>query len=364
MRWRALACLLLGLVLLAGCWDQMDISDRATVLMLSVVWKAPGRLDWTFYFPNPTVTVNSQSQIRSTQQLYAVGVAAATLAGAERAAQRQLDRHLYLGQLQVLFWSSNLPAAAAGELLDAYNRQGIASKVAYVGLAPARALSHLLQASPQEVVPRLKWQHVFSCAACESMRLSEPLWHVWDDEHTPGMSPVAPYINSHGELGQIAVYGRQGPPVLFSRRQTLGWALLTGRATREVLTVSRGAQHYTLTAVHGSAATRVAWSGGQLWVDARMALSGTLAEAPYGTAERPAEIRTIEAATARLLVADCKAAIDQANARRVDPFGYARALLFGHPQWLKHGSSIKWSALPVHAAITVSFNVTTPGVTS
>ncbi|MDA8200334.1 MAG: hypothetical protein M0Z54_13075 [Thermaerobacter sp.] len=362
-RWAAVAALLLSLTLLAGCWDQKGISDRAAALMVSIAWNPSGRSDWTFYFPNPTVTVNSQSQIKSTQQLYTVAVAADSWAGAERAAQRLLDRHLYLGQLKVLLWSSNLPADAAATLVDAYNRQGISSKVTYVGVAQAPSLPHLLQASPQEVVPRLKWQHVFSCAPCEAIQLSEPFWHVWDDVHTPGMSPVAPYITSSGALSQIAVYGHRGPPVIFTPQQTLGWALLTSRVTREVLTLSRGGERYAVTGVHGRATTRVAWTGGPLQVDVHVAMSGALAQAPYGTAGRPADIRAIETTAARLLLADCEAAVREANARHVDPFGYARSLLFAHPEWVHH-PGLAWPALSSHVAFTVSFNLTTPGVTT
>jgi hypothetical protein len=368
VRWRArlatAAAVLLGLVLLAGCWDQLGISDRATALMVSVAWHPSRRSDWTFYFPNPTVTVNSQSQIKSTQQLYTVAVAADSWASAERAAQRLLDRHLYLGQLQVILWSSNLPAQAVTTLVDAYNRQGITSKVAYLGVARASSLPDLLQASPQEVVPRLKWQHIFSCGPCEAIHLSETFWHVWDDVHTPGMSPVVPYITTTGALGHIAVYGRQGPAVIFTRRQTLGWALLTSRVTREVLSLSRGTAHYALTSVHGHATTHVAWSGGRLSVQAHVVMRGALAQAPYGTAGRPSEIRAIETATARMLLADCQAAVRQANAQHVDPFGYARTLLFEHPQWVDHPPGGGWSSVPSHVAFTVSFNLTTPGVTS
>lgn len=368
MRWRArlasTAALLLGLVLLAGCWDQVGISDRATALMVSVAWHASGQSDWTFYFPNPTVTVNSQSQIKSTQQLYTVAVTADSWAGAERAAQRLLDRHLYLGQLKVLLWSSNLPADAVSTLVDAYNRQGITSKVAYVAVARARSLPHLLQASPQEVVPRLKWQHVFSCGPCEAIHLSQPFWHVWDDVHTPGMSLVIPYISANGALSQIAVYGHRGPPVIFTPQQTLGWAVLTGRATREVLTLTRGGERYTVTGVHGRAATRVAWTGGPLQVDVHVAMSGALAQAPYGTAGRPAEIRGIETAAARMLLVDCQAAVRQADAQHVDPFGYARTLLFEHPQWARRSPGPEWSGLSSDVVFTVSFNLTTPGVTS
>lgn len=367
MRWRArlaaVAALLLGLVLLAGCWDQMGISDRAAALMVSIVWHRSGRWDWTFYFPNPTVTVNSQSQIKAAQQLYTVAVTADSWAGAERAAQRLLDRHLYLGQLQVILWSSNLPAEAAATLVDAYNRQGLASKVAYVSVARASSLPHLLQASPQEVVPRLKWQHVFSCGPCESIHLSEPVWHMWDDVHTPGMSPVVPYITASGALGQIAVYGHRGPPVIFTRRQTLGWALLTSRAAREGLSLSRGGERYAVTRVHGRATTRVAWTGGPLRVDVHVTTTGALAQAPYGTAGRPTDIRAIETTAARMLLADCQAAVREANARHVDPFGYARTLLFDHPQWVRRPGPA-WSALSSHVAFTVSFNLTTPGVTS
>ncbi len=363
-RLAATAVLLLSLALLAGCWDQLGISDRATALMLSVAWHRSGNWDWTFYFPNPTVTVNSQSQLKSTQQLYAVAVTADSLAGAEQAAQRLLDRHLYMGQLQVMLWSSNLPADAASTLVDAYNRQGITSKVAYIAVARASALAGLLQASPQEVVPRLRWQHIFSCAPCEAIRLSEPLWHMWDDVHTPGMSPVVPYITQRGALGQIAVYGRRGPPVIFTQQQTLGWAALTSRVTREVLSLSRGAERYAMTSVRGHATTHVAWVGGQLSVDAHVVMSGALAQAPYGMAGRPNDVRAIETATARMLLADCQAAVRVANARHVDPFGYARTLLFEHPQWIGHAPGHAWSTLPSSVAFTVSFNVITPGVTS
>ncbi len=368
MRWRArlaaVAGLLLSLVLLAGCWDQMGISDRAAALMVSVAWHPSGRLSWTFFFPNPTVTVNSQSQIKSTRQLYTVSVAADSWAGAERAAQRLLDRHLYLGQLKVLLWSSDMPAEAVATLVDAYNRQGITSKVAYVAAAPARALPHLLQASPQEVVPRLKWEHVFSCGPCEAIRLSQPLWHVWVDVHTPGMSPVVPYIAASGALSQIAVYGRRGPPVIFTPQQTLGWAVLTDRVTREVLSLTRGGARYTVTGVRGHGATRVAWTGGPIQVDVHVAMSGVLAQAPYGTAGRPREVRAIETATARLLLADCQAAVRRANAEHVDPFGYARTLLFEHPQWARAPRGSDWSDVALRAGFAVSFNLTTPGVTS
>ena len=361
-RWMLAAAVLTAA--LSGCWDQLAFPNRASTLVMSVRYaRRPDRWQWTFYFPNPAVTVSSLPQIAPGEQIYAIGVRAPTLASAYAAAQQRLARDLYLGQLQDIVWSSDAPLPAVASFIAAYNREGMTPKTAYVAVAPP-PLDRILAPSPQEVIPSVYLTRVFSCLECQSVMLTEPLWKLWDSIETPGVSPVAPYLPGTGVLSRIAVYPPTGPPVIFSPTETLGWAYLTHRVHKETLTLTMPAGLASITRVHGIVVNHVEWTGQRLEVQVDMRLTGVVAQWPVAVPLTERRLQTLETAGARSVLADCLAALRRSATSRTDPFGYARLYLFRHPGAWGQIPARDWDRLPYTAHVQVSLLLQETGVST
>jgi hypothetical protein len=350
-------------VLLTGCWDQIPLSDRATVLVMTLDWQGRGTWLWRFYFPNPVVTVSSLAQISPSQELYTISATAPTIAAAYQLIQERQARDLYLGQLQDVVWSANAPMEAVRTFVDAFNREGLTPKSAYV-VVSRRPLRRLMAPTPEEVVPSLYLTQFFNCAQCQPIPLAERFWQFWDAATTPGVSPVAPYASDTTRIAQIAVYGPSGPPTIFSQAATRGYGFLTGQVTKETLTVRANGGLVGITRVRGSAVTTTTLRGQRLDVVVTLDVSGSVAQWPEGGPLTPAGLRAIQRAAARNILHDCQAALATAARSRTDPFGFVRSYLYAHPLVEPTHPASWWDRLPIDARVRVHVTLETVGVSA
>lgn len=362
MKSRSLLLAILGMGLLligiAGCWDDEPDTLRASALILMVSHKAGEKSwNWRFYFPNPTVTVSSLSQIKPEDEFYTISVKAPSMEQAYTKAQQHLARDLYLGQLEIVIVSDDLSTEDLTSFLNAYNREGTLPKTAYI-LVASSPLSKMSIVSPQVPIPAVYWESYFDCKDCQPEILARPIWKVWDDMITPEVSPAMPYASSSHKISQMAVYRRQGPPVIFSRPETLGWAYLMGKVEKESLNIRSPMGKITLGRIRGTVRSRVEAIRTHLRVFVQIHLTSDVAQWESSAPMTTDTLAHIETLAERRILSECVAAIDEADKTHTDPFGYGRRLSFeqdGPPSM----AVVHWEH--IDAQVTVTMQIRTSG---
>lgn len=352
------------LSLTTGCWDQLPFPDRAEALVLTADPVHGGKSwDWSFYFPNPAVTVSSLTQLSSSSQVFVLTEKSPTLAEAYRKIDGRLSRQLYIGQIQDLLWPARAPLSALREFINAYNREGLSAKTAFVAATTA-PLSSFVKPTPQEVIPDIFITRLFGCTACQPVLLSEQVWQYWDALQQPGISPVVPTMSGPETLNEITFYPSQGGPVTYTPSETRGWGYLTGRVQRLSMGLSSPEGPLGLTHIRGMVSNRLQWDGTRLVVDAHIRLSGILAEHPLGLAIDPTRLRTVEEEASRQILQECLDAVRRAQQAGADPFGYARDYLYEHPGVRSQLTKTEWNRLPYTVHVSVSLMLTETGLNS
>lgn len=356
--WSAVLCVLT--LSLTGCWDQRSLTERSTVLALSAAPHSGGAIDWTFYFPNPAVTVSSLNQISPHNQFFHFSVLASTLAAARHGVQGRLANHLYMGQLQVLVLSNKLSTDAVARLIEAYNRDGMFPKSAYV-----LAISNPSAAFPvslQQPLPQVFFSRYFDCHTCQPLYLGQRIWHFWDELMTPGASPTVPLSSSRLIVDRLLVYPYHGSPAVFGPDATEGWALLTNHVVDEAVTLHTPSGTVGLEHVKSRAATTFAYAKGVLEVRVRIRANAVLNEWPAKWPSSTAHIRAIAAMASLKLAKAADTAIQDADKSRTDPFGWECTYLFRHPQWLQtHRVDTHMPAWPIRARVSATTQIVSQG---
>ncbi len=179
-RWRHMGIGMTGMALsLTGGWDQRTLTSRASALALPVIPTTRDMFRWTFYFPNPAITIsNSLSNLSSSQQLYPASALAPSINLAIERVQSQLVHDHYLRQLEHLMVSPHMRASALSVLLNGYNANGIDPKTVYLMADPGQ-FGRQLPVSPQGTAPSNYLTRYLSPLA-----LWRRLWQVWNGSVT------------------------------------------------------------------------------------------------------------------------------------------------------------------------------------
>lgn len=338
------------------------MANRASALALAVTKAAPHELRFTFYFPNPTVTVSSISNIATEHEFYTSTAIAPALGLAFRQVQSQITRDLYLGQLEDIMISSDLTTQDLAGLINAYNRIGVVPKMVYlVGTLNRRAS---LPVNLQEPVPTVYFTKYFDCRSCQPVFLARREWKVWDDFETPGVSPVIPFGVSPTQIDRLLVYPHRGRPVLMTRAETLGWGLLTNHVVKDTLGIHVPGGQIVVNNVTDVAVSHMAVVHGRLVVSARIRAIGDIAGWPETVPLTTATLKRAERRTEAAIIRDCLEAVDFANRTHTDPFGFTRDYLFRHPtQDLRYEKS-RGMIWPITLTVTVTAHIPITGVTS
>ena len=272
--------------LLAGCWDQYPLAQRASALVLYVSSAPKNQMSWTFYFPNPTVTTGSLANISGSQQFFKLTTTASSLLQAEDDIETKMARRMYMGQLETIIFSSRVSTDQMAAVIEGYNRVGNWPKDAYV--LAEKPNPQPLPILPEQPVPDVYFASYFRCKSCNPADLSQPAWRVWDDLETPGVSPVLPYGTNPLNPNRLMVYRQFGRAYAMSRRQTLGWSQLMNRTSRLTISLKSPQGDYAAHNVKVRTKERIQMIHGRLQVAVRVRVVGNLAEWPESVDVTPA----------------------------------------------------------------------------
>ncbi|NMP24096.1 hypothetical protein [Sulfobacillus harzensis] len=322
--WVRVTLLITLMVSLTGCWDQHPVEFRAAVAAIAVDPTAKaGEYAFTFLFPNITVTATSIAETASNQQFYAIHVRAPTLVRAITSVQRRHSRSLYLGQIRVLYLSTQLPVSMWQQTLKESADSGRFVLTFWVVGAP-KAGDALLVTPPTEVVPDVVLYRALN-SRIQPDHWPGRAWRLWRDMVTPGVSPAVIDVHPHGDqiaIHQLAVIGNH--VVLWSPMASTGWAYLTGRVIREAATVKVGGHSLTVGLIHGRTRLRVVKSSGQFVVKARLVYTGELVGNVSGAGDSIEEERQVEAAVVHHIQGQVLDAWHTALKTHTDPMGFHR----------------------------------------
>ncbi|MCY0898466.1 MAG: spore gernimation protein GerC [Firmicutes bacterium] len=361
-RWAAVMLIVSLSWLLAGCWDQLPMANRASALALSVTKAAPHAFRFTFYFPNPTVTVSSISNLATEREFYTSTAVAPALGLAYRRVQSQITRDLYLGQLEDIIISADLTTADVAALINAYNRMGVVPKMVYLVGTPNNRGT--LPVNLQEPVPTVYFTKYFDCRTCQPVFLARREWKVWDAFETPGVSPVIPYGITPTRIDRLMVYPHRGRPYIMTRQETLGWGFLTNHMVKDTVGVRLANGLVVVNNVTDVAVTHMAIEAGHLAVAAEILARGDIAGWPESVPLTNAVLKIVERQLARAIIRDCLAAVNFANRTKTDPFGFTRDYLFRHPAQDLRDEKSRGMIWPLKLTVRVVARIPITGVTS
>lgn len=347
---------------LSGCWDQRSISNRAVVLAVGV----SAHHQWTFVFPNVTTAISNFSQISPSAQFYALSTQADSWSQARVRIQREANRQVFLGDLQLLLVSSTLTTRHVAAIVNAINMNGTIPASLWVAASKMSPMTLLRQTSPQSVVPTFYLSNYFNCYGCHAAPIGVREWQWWDRQGTPGVSPYLPLLTlgSNGaEVRQLLVYRLHGSPRLMPREVTQGYAYLTGHVNKGSFPVLVNGESYTVSRVRDRVQVKVILDRRAVFAQIRMTASGIISNTPVDTTVTHVTELMVGQAAAREILQRCLVAIQWANQTHTDPFGYAKNAAWLDNQTAAEIPATQLTGLPIHASITVRGIIQGEGVT-
>lgn len=364
MKRRILAGILLGLLslTLSGCWDQVGIAQRETVVILTVAPASAHEFRWTFYFPNPTATTSTLFNVSSQQQLYKASAIAPSLDQAVKAIAVHQARRVYLGQLEDMIVSRNIDAQSLATIVDAYTQRGILPNSAYVVAQPSSDTAPPV--TLQDPLPTTYLTQYFNCRTCSPVYLGQEEWQVWNALGTPGVSPVIPFSASPQSIDQLLVYPPSGPPQVLNRTGTVGWGFLTNHTLRDMADIQTPQGQVVVNRLHSHATPQISLNQGKIMVSVKIRVTGAIAQSPPGSMLTPEELTWLESQTSRRIVDRCLTAVDFAQRTHTDPFGWERHYLFAHYRINREYQNRRGMIWPLEVQVSVTTRIGGTGVTT
>ncbi|MGB9808467.1 MAG: Ger(x)C family spore germination protein [Caldanaerobacter sp.] len=138
-------------LLLTGCWDKIEIEDRAFVMAIGIdLSQSNKRYLVTFQFPNVAQLAKGSGgggSGGSEKPSFAVSEVADTIFSASRHISARLDKALYLGHTQAIIFGKEVveDKARFQEVLDSLDRSYELSRKVYLLVTPGKAQDILLK---------------------------------------------------------------------------------------------------------------------------------------------------------------------------------------------------------------------------
>ncbi len=353
--------LVLGLVAagwLTGCGDAHAVEDRALVIAVGVgPGTTAGEESWTFVVPNISITASSISSLPPGDQVYSITVQAPSWAIALVAVQDRMSRDLFLGDLAVVAFDTRMPVDQVAMVMRSLDQDGLIPKSFWVIGAQGPVKRLLTWPTPQEVIPRYYLAAYFACRTCHAVDWNTLGWEWWVRRLTPGVTPVAPVMTetrSGLRVQTLAVYPPGRLPVTMPPEIANGFACLTGRLMKGVLTGNWRGVHFAIERMRAASSASVRWEKSGVRAAVGVDITGYLATSRLPGANQP-WLRGAQQWAARRIAAECLAAVAWANAHRTDPFGYTRDAILTVPdlaQRLAPGT-VLWRPLTVSVNVDV-----------
>lgn len=350
---------------LTGCWSNRPIDLRALVLTIGV-GRGPGS-ELTLYFRVPTAqaltSLTSGGSGTTTASSYVLKGIGATFSSAFSAAQNLSDRDIYLGQTQMVLFSSKLSPAQFSNAIHSLLRLGPMDKTAFAAVS-TQPLTKVFSFQPTQVrIPDLYFRALFSCRHCQAVNLQSTLWTVEKRTLTPDISLWLPVITagqSGYALNQVAVYhgDRIGLFLNSSQYRSLGYVL--GRTSKAAVTLKTRWGNVGIRALKTAPRISARLVDKQLELSVHCSVSGTIDSLPAGLAT-PANILELESMTSKTLSHNIQSVLLDLKRHGDDPVGFSERLLWIHPHL-----RAQWPVLYRHArlAVTVTTQINNVGDTT
>ncbi|MGC8487102.1 MAG: Ger(x)C family spore germination C-terminal domain-containing protein [Clostridia bacterium] len=360
-RMRLAAILLLLTLLLAGCWDDIPIDQRALVLMMGVWPAAHGQVKVAFQIPTAAglATLGGApggGGSGGSAEVYVLTATGPTMMAALSHAEEDSSRDLYLGQTGMVILSSRLDPAQFNDVVATLTRIGPFAKTAYIGTTTASE-SKFMNTTPQERrIPALYFLGVFGCQPCLPVAMHRTVWRLEHDAFTPGVTFWDPLITPRAQsfqLQRMVLYRGGRIAAILNARETLMMGLALGRTMKAPLQLpGLGGGPASVRAVRGVATPSTKLVGGRLHLAISLQVVGTVDILPVGQASSH-NIPILEGQLAHVVAVGVLKTLRQAQSVGADPVGFGMAFLYHNPSEVRN-----WPTLYRRASIQVAVHVT------
>lgn len=316
----------------------------------------------------PTVTgltsLTSESNSTSGPLTYSLSAEGSTPGLAFAKIQSHLETDLYVGDVQIVAFSTHLNALQFGVCEKYLERLGPLDKTAYAVATPS--VRQLFQAKPAAGgIPAVELESSFKCHDCQTVDYGQHLWDLETALPTPGNTIWMPYVVGHQsylDTGRMVLYHGLTPALVLSRQDTMYMGLTMGRTGKGYIHVPDGGRALDIRTLTASPRVSITASGGKLHLRVHLSATGTL-DSWVGPPLNPAILREIEYRVDDYLAQHVLTVLDEAKRHQAAPNGWLSAYIWHHPGWKKPSV---W--LPRYEkadlTVTVKFHVTSVGDTN
>lgn len=221
--------------LLSGCWDRLELEDRAVVLGVAIDKLEPGQGEDAddVTHQHGTNPASHQSRIRvtvqialpgriplgpgegggksgSTNPLWIVGVSGHTIDDALMNLQQRVSSRLFFGHLRVIVISEDLAKDGLSNINDYFRRNPEVRRMAWMMVASDKAETIIRAQPPLERVPTVYLISMLDNAVQMGKYPQEFVGRFWSNVSKKGEEGILPYVKMENdqmvELAGIAMF--------------------------------------------------------------------------------------------------------------------------------------------------------------
>lgn len=359
---RRLALALLGVILLSGCGNATAIDNRAITVALAVDRGSNGKLSYTFQMPTPQSLGGGGTQSGGGSSFYYPSAEAASFAEAISVVEDRTSRDVYLGQMQVVMISLDVPPQSRDRFLAELTRIGETDRTEWLSFTEGSAAKILPAPQGQEELPAVYYATHFDCRTCQSSDMSMRLWRAManlDGSSHATMIPVISRAAGQTSIERVAAFGYGTPPVVLSAEETMTAMMLFGKATKAVLDVKTPLGDAVVRSLAVRSSRRAELVAGRLELADQVEAHGQVAQKPASVLRlTQVGIRTVADAVAAKIAERATSLISHLQAAGVDPLAFGDYLHLHDANALQSAGA--YSAAFRSARFTIHVSVTLP----
>lgn len=199
------------LVLVPGCWDRVEIEDRAAVLAVGFdPGPGPGQLLLTAQIAIPGRIPLGPSPgggggaTQNTRQTVFLGTAQGrSVAEALDDLQNTLSAQIFLGHLRVIVVSQTLARAGMAPLMEYFRRDPQVRRTSWLIISQNPAAEVVSLAPSFSRVPALFLSDMLDHNVNTGRLPVTFLGHYWDIASSEGQEPILPYLRARGQFARL-----------------------------------------------------------------------------------------------------------------------------------------------------------------
>jgi spore germination protein KC len=332
---RILTALLL-LTSLAGCWDNRPIDQRDLVLLIGIGPGPHNQVTVYFQIPTPAALSSLTGGAGGTGANAGTTVlegSGPSLGAAIEQAQGTTSRDIYLGQIQMVMFSTRLDPTQMLQLVGEIARMGVLDKTAYAAVTPI-PLAKLLDYQPKQTrVAPLYFLSLFTCPYCQTVKLGRTLWTLERRAVTPGISMYLPLVTlgtSGFIVNRIAAYDHYRLALTLTPAETVALGFVLGITQKATVQTSTPMGPVAVRGLSAQPSTGATLHGNHLALSVHLAVSGTLDYLPASEAT-PAHLALVDRLISRQIAHQVLHVLTLLKHSGSDPVGFGQALLWQDP---------------------------------